>query len=173
MKNEYEVRGDHVVIFVNCKGERVEVKTSNEALQKAKDFQNTWYAHWSERRKCHIVSGNLPTVEGKRGRTLFSRWITDAPEGLQVDHINRDTLDNRLENLRLVNNSANQHNRGLENPSNKTTGVKGVHREDDGKFVAYFNVDKKRTHVGTFDTLEGAKSALLEARASIGLETVL
>ena len=47
----------------------------------------------------------------KDGRTaLFHREILRAPKGLQVDHVNGDKLDNRKENLRLVDQSQNQTN---------------------------------------------------------------
>lgn len=41
-----------------------------------------------------------------------------------VDHINRDTLDNRKNNLRVTNNSGNQRNKGIQ--SNNTSGITGV-----------------------------------------------
>lgn len=46
------------------------------------------------------------------------------PEGLEVDHIDRDGLNNKLENLRLVTRQENVCNTGCRKDS--TTGVKGV-----------------------------------------------
>ena len=42
----------------------------------------------------------------------------------EVDHLNRDKADNRLQNLREVTKSQNQWNRGLQ--KNNTSGVSGV-----------------------------------------------
>lgn len=49
--------------------------------------------------------------------------------GLEVDHINGDSSDNRRENLRIIKKHENQQN--LKIPRNNTTGFKGVyHRKD-------------------------------------------
>lgn len=60
--------------------------------------------------------------------------------GMQVDHINQSRLDNRIENLRVVDNKTNSRNQG-KRPRNKT-GVTGVSRNrkemGNGKVYEYF-----------------------------------
>lgn len=56
-------------------------------------------------------------------RVIFLWHHGYMPE-CEIDHINRDRGDNRIENLREVSVSCNQRNRG--NPKNNNSGVKGV-----------------------------------------------
>lgn len=60
---------------------------------------------------------------------FMHRQIMNAPRGLEVDHVNGDTLDNRRENLRLCTRSENMRNRrkqraaGRATPSSRYKGV--------------------------------------------------
>ena len=63
-----------------------------------------------------------PTVDGCE---LMHRRIMQAPDHLEVDHINRDRLDNRRCNLRLVERSDQFANRGCHR-SSSAFGFRGV-----------------------------------------------
>jgi hypothetical protein len=101
-------------------------------------------------------------VNGKRKAVLLHRVIMDAPDGLEVDHVNGDGLDNRRSNLRLATRSENQHNRRVQN--NNTSGFKGVswHKRD-LKWYARIGLDGRRKLLGFFDTPEAAYAAYVEA----------
>lgn len=51
-------------------------------------------------------------VHARRGKPNLNmaRVIMDAPDGMMIDHVNHDTLDNRMSNLRVCTNRQNQGN---------------------------------------------------------------
>ncbi len=92
--------------------------------------------------------------------------LTDPKQ--QVDHINKNTLDNRRENLRICSNSQNSCNRDVKNG---ISGFRGVYRN--GKdcpqrpWKACITINRKLTGLGSFKTPEEA--ALAYDRAAIEL----
>ena len=83
-------------------------------------------------------------------------------EGLEVDHINHVRNDNRLVNLRFVTRGENMRNKSVS--SKNTSGVNGVYfAKANKKYVAQIKVNRKRIHLGMFDTLEEAAAARAEA----------
>lgn len=80
------------------------------------------------------------------------------PEGMEVEHRNRDRSDNRWCNLRLAEKWQNSGNTAVR-PGNKLQ-VKGVrYHEKDGKYHARMTVRGEKMHLGSYDTLEQAQAA--------------
>ncbi len=76
----------------------------------------------------------------------------------QVDHINRDRLDNRRSNLRVVTSGEQGQNRsGERNTSSQYRGV-SLHKAS-GKWRAYGTVAGHTTHIGVFANEEQAAAA--------------
>ena len=44
-------------------------------------------------------------------RLVYETFVGEIPSGFEIDHINRNRLDNRLENLRVVTHKENVNNR--------------------------------------------------------------
>lgn len=88
---------------------------------------------------------------------VYGEWPTGT-----VDHINRNPLDNRLENLRIVTHSENCQNASMY--QNNTSGRRGVSwRKDCCKWAAYIRHENKQYHLGYFDDVDEAGRAHVEA----------
>lgn len=86
------------------------------------------------------------------------RLIMGAAPGVEVDHINGDTLDNRRCNLRVATRLEQSRNTGMR--KNNSTGFKGVsYIEKLRKFRAYIVVNRKQIHLGLFVKAEDAAAA--------------
>lgn len=73
-----------------------------------------------------------------------------------IDHIDRDKLNNKIENLRPADKELNSWNRGLQ--SNNTSGFRGISwNKNANKWHAYIKIKGKRKHLGLFNTIEEAK----------------
>ncbi len=124
--------------------------------------------HWTANRR-YNADNKYDAVHNKRfGKSVkhyrMARLIMNPPAHLQIDHINRNTLDNRRINLRLVTNQQNQFNRKLS--KSNTSGFKGVSfqpQHSTKPWRAFINIGKKKKHIGYFSTPIEAGEAYDEA----------
>ncbi len=94
------------------------------------------------------------------------RLIVNAPQGMEVDHINGDRLDNRRCNLRLATKAENVRNQKLH--KNNTTGFKGVCWDKRGKtFNAKIMLNRKTINIGRYETAEEAYAAYCKSAAEL------
>ncbi len=84
--------------------------------------------------------------------------IKPPPDGMEVDHIDGDGLNNQDENLRFATRGQQMQNAGLR--SNNKTGVKGVcWNKRNNRWRPYIMVNKKQIYLGSFVSFEGAAAA--------------
>lgn len=117
-----------------------------------------WYAHGTGRGKSYVYAYN-----GSRSLAMH-RVVMDTPKGMDTDHVNGQTLDNRKENLRVCTRSQNCQNKKLRCDS--ASGFKGVdyrNTENLAKpYRAYIGVPEssgKSIYLGWFETAEEAALA--------------
>jgi HNH endonuclease len=91
---------------------------------------------------------------------VHGKW----PSG-QIDHINRERLDNRIENLRVADIYEQRQNRLRPSKSSKS-GLLGV-RKEGKKWRSTITVYGERHHLGMFDSPEIAQLKYLEAKKQL------
>jgi hypothetical protein len=126
----------------------IQLTQGKVALVDDEDFERLDKFKWHYNAKGD-ARRNGPRGKGKREVILMHRIILDAPRGLEVDHINRDTLDNRKCNLRLCNRVENCRNKTKQ--SNNKSGYKGVSWHTDGKWQVQICISGQRLHLGRYD----------------------
>lgn len=142
------------------------------ALIDKEDYPKLAGYHWI----CHCGYARAAEYDPKtkNNKTVhMSHLILPCPPGLEVDHINRDKLDNRKVNLRLVTRSQNCANRGsFKNSKSKYKGVRWNKKM--GLWEAAIRKDGVITTIGAFDDEIAAASAYNEyARKMWGEYAVL
>ncbi len=91
-------------------------------------------------------------------RLVWLFFFKYLPE--EIDHINRNTSDNRITNLREATRSTNMHNTSAK--KNRSL-PKGVHKHNK-KFKAVLGVSGVQVHLGVFKTPLEAETAYLKAK---------
>jgi hypothetical protein len=126
--------------------------------------------HWRAERTCR---------QGKKKTVLMHRQIMDAPEGVEVDHKNRNPLDNRRCNLRLCTHSQNMRNMGRRKKfGSKTSQYKGVVKRARDSFwlarIRVAEISPESLHLGHFASeIEAAKAYDAAAQKYFGEFAVL
>lgn len=143
------------------KGTHVPFVISLESLEKVKSFPNNWYAGLSKKTNKFYIQGHID----KRIVKLH-RWITNEPKGKVIDHFNGSTLDNTIENLKVVSKKENNQNRVVRKDS--STGIRGVtFASDSNLYRARVHLDGKSKHIGYFKNINDAEKAVIKSRKEI------
>lgn len=143
---------DSAIKSVTYKGKKIEV-----IIDKKDEFLFDQYTWTASDNGCGTVYVHRRTRkhEGGRPRKVYlHRVLTKAGSGQIVDHINRNSLDNRKSNLRIASSSINNINRGKNKSwrgkptSSKYKGVSWSNKGE--KWHSYIWCDDERVHLGYF-----------------------
>ena len=139
----------------------------------------TGILHWKNPTMKRVKKGDIAgNVDGGRLRIgIYNRnfhasniaWLHFYGEWpkFELDHRNRDPLDNSITNLRDVTGAVNCWNKGKKNTN--TSGFKGVNKHPDG-WHARIAANGVRYHLGAYSTAELASGAYRIAAAALHWE---
>lgn len=115
--------------------------------------------------KWYLTSHNY-AKQSSSPRQYMHTIINKTPKGKITDHINRNTLDNRKENLRTGDKRLNSINRGLQ--TNNTSGYRGISWMPKlKKWEVYIWNFQKKIGLGYFNNIKKAVSVRKEAEKKL------
>jgi len=142
--------------------------------------QLLWRVHRGGHAYPGLIAGRLDghnlrvKVNGTRyvmARLIWLMYWGEDPGDLQIDHIDRNRLNNRIDNLRVVSQQENQRNTNLR--KDNSTGIKGVHYSStDEKFVATIYTRVKRITLYKGPDLFEACCARKSAEVKYGYDSI-
>jgi hypothetical protein len=101
-----------------------------------------------------VITGNKKFKGNLLGHHFAWYIIYGNVDFQELDHINRNKLDNRLENLRIITAKENSYNRTKSVSSRNS--YKGIVQKPNNKYYASISKDKIKSEIGPFDTEEEA-----------------
>jgi len=152
-----------IIGFYNNNHEECDLDKSSyvkiELLGRGKELVNNYFLISTSclqkviRHNWYLDTNGYPMTYTGRSKTLHKNLLGKQEKGYVIDHINRNKLDNRLENLRIITCKENSYNRSKNKSSNNT--YKGVYKRGN-KFVASITKDNIRKEITGFETEEEA-----------------
>lgn len=144
--NTYVIYDDHAEIILrdSHSNEVGRAIIDLDDVEKCKPYK--WHI-----RKGNYVVATIPSGSKSSTEKVHLHWLISNYNGgtFVVDHINRDPLDNRKCNLRIVSQQVNATNNGST----------GVIRVPSGRYQAHVMRHYKNIYIGTYDTYEEAVTA--------------
>jgi hypothetical protein len=122
--NDYEVRGNitAIIIYNSC-GEKFEALVDTDDLPKLIDANYCWHVHYDKNTDSYYVASTGNKINRAKHNIYLQMFIMESSfeNGKEtVDHRNHNRLDNRKENLRVVEIKDNSKHRKGANKNNES-----------------------------------------------------
>jgi len=115
------------------------------------DYEKTRHFYWSLNSQGYPIS----VINGKHKRLHL--FLIDKPQGMVIDHINGNKLDNRKCNLRICTSKQNAMNTKVA--KSNELGILGVSKTKHGRYRARIMVNRKEINLGHYEKIEDAIEA--------------
>lgn len=151
--NEYVIFPDHAEIILKnkqCK-EVGRAKIDLEDVDKCRKYK--WHIRHS-RNTDYVVT----SLKGNQ-KIHLHQYVLNYYGDQDIDHLNRDGLDNQKINLQIKSHADN-----LRNQSNER---KGIILTPSGKYASRIMIDYRSIHLGTFETYDQALDARIKAEQNL------
>lgn len=135
---------------------------SPEDYNKVSEFPYSWHSFFNHKTKSYYAMAceRYLADDGKmKGRSVYLEVFLMNPnkiKGVEIDHLNHDTLDNRRDNLRFLNRQQNGTHRSSRNENN-TSGYRNVcwdKRKE--KWIVQLQINRTNKVLGSFDDVHEA-----------------
>ncbi|KKN71395.1 hypothetical protein LCGC14_0421170 [marine sediment metagenome] len=163
---------DDAVEYIPCPAcgtKEISLTKGYKVLVDAEDYERVNEFKW----RAIVNAGVAHTVcmsqtKGEQTHIKMHRFILNAPDGMFVDHINYNCLDNRKANLRLCTpQESSFHRRGISGRSSEYKGVCWAKREK--KWEACIKHNNKKIFIGQYDDeKEAARAYDIKAKELFG-----
>lgn len=168
LKNWYEEKDDHIVIYTYYKPEDCykEILVDKEDYDKVKDY------YWSvdKHRHEYYALTSVGTAGKNKTKLRIHRVIMEPKEGEVIDHVGGNALDNRRSNLRITDVKGNNRNKVNLSKVN-TSGTTGVYLKGNAWVAQWVGSKTDTRHQKSFNITkygdEAAKQMAIDHRAQM------
>lgn len=109
MKNKWEDRGDHIVIFANGEGERHEILIDKPDFEKVAAYSGTWYVRAGGGTHGAVI--NARDANGKRNLVQMDRMLMNLPGETEVSGPIQELVGQFVEMTMITSSSASRNSR--------------------------------------------------------------
>ena len=166
--NNYKIVGDNTTIYLPRRnGEIFKTCIDTKYLQMLIDLDWCWHTSWNKHFHGYYVAHteylgifyNTP-----KSKTHLLHKVIVGNKNVMIDHIDHNGLNNRMNNLRVIDNSNNLKNRKGIN-SNNTSGYRNVTwSTNENLWIIQMQINGKNTIMGKFIDLDRAGQTAKELR---------